>query len=76
MADLPKVGSDAWWSAQAEKGINFGLGMLNTVLLTGKTSKNQQAEATTSVLPGMSGALPYIILGVVGVGIVLILAKR
>lgn len=71
MAD---IGSSAWWGEQSDKLISFGLNALSTKGLQSGTTPNQQAEATTSVMG--SNMLPYIILGVVGVAIVVIMAKR
>lgn len=75
MADTTKIGSSEWWAGSADKLIDFGLGVLGTKLLGGGTTSGENTTPTKTVTAG-SNFLPFAILGVIGVGIVVILAKR
>ena len=72
---MAEIGSSEWWGQESDKLVNFGLGVLGTALLGGHTKPNQESEPTTSVMSG-KGILPWVIIGAIGVGIVVILVKR
>ena len=71
MAD---IGSSAWWGEQSDKLISFGLNALSTKGLQSGTTPNQQSEPITSVMP--SNTMSYVILGIIGAAIVIIMIKR
>ena len=72
---MAEIGSSEWWGNESDKLINFGLGVLSTKLIGGGTTSGENTKPTQSVTASTKW-LPYAIIGVVGVAIVVILAKR
>lgn len=76
MGDYADVGSKRWLSEQADKLIDFGLGVLGTKLIGKDTYSSMGGDSTKSVQPTSTRWMPYAIGGVVAVAIVVLLAKR
>lgn len=72
---MPDIGSSEWWAAESDKLVNFGLGVLSTKLLGGGGTSGQQTQPTTSTM-AKTPMITWAILGVIGVAVVVIIAKR
>ena len=79
MADQFAIGSKEWFSAQADKLIDTGLGMLKYKLEGGITEPGG-ASNTSNTVSTMGGdlttMLPYILGGFAVIGIVVLMIRR
>ena len=79
MAENADIGSKAWFTDQANKLLDFGLGVLGTKLIGDKTYPTSSGAGEAVRSPEGSGLtrwIPYAIGGVVAVGIFFLLSKR
>ncbi len=72
---MANIGSAEWFTEQADKVINVGLGVLQTKL-QGVDSTSGSTPGYVTIESSATKYLPYVIGAVVVGGIVLILAKR